>query len=120
MAAQNHEWTLSEVGSSEGLSGGDRHKPDGQVDFAASVEARQAVPTNGPENKFDLGGLAPGRVDVPDPDLESCIPEPFAGDSGTTLDFNAVAPDTDRGVSYDLEGDGAPAASSFPTGSVPS
>lgn len=113
MAAENHEWTLSDVGSSEGLSSNDRHKPDGQVDFAASVEARQAVPTNGPVNKFDLGGLVPGRVDVPDPDLESCIPEPFAGDSGSPIDFNAVAPEKD-GQRFDLDGSGAPAASGSP------
>lgn len=118
MAAQNHSWTLSEVGSSDGPSAGDRHKPDGQVDFAMSVEARQAVPSDGHSNTYDFSN-APGRVDVPDPDISGGIPDPGCGDTGTPLDFGAVAPDTDRGVVHDLEGVDAPAASSFALGRVP-
>lgn len=110
MPAENHEWTISNVGSSEGPSSGDRHKPDGQIDLQMSLEARQAVPTQGPEKFFDINP-APARVDVSDPELEGCIPEPYAGDQGQPVDFNAVAPDTDRGVVFDLEGDSAPEAS---------
>lgn len=115
MPAENHEWTISDVGSSEGPSSGDRHKPDGQIDLTMSLEARQDVTTDGPNTFFDINP-APGRVDVADPELEGCIPEPFAGDQGQPVDFNAVAPEesVDRQLadrSLDLDGHGAPAAS---------
>ncbi len=115
MPAESHAWTISDVGSSEGPSSGDRHKPDGQIDLQMSLEARQAVPTQGPNKFFDINP-APGPVDVTDPELEGCIPEPFAGDKGQPVDFNAVAPEAqvDRMLGpngYDLDGEGTSEAS---------
>ena len=113
MAAQNHGWTIGEVGASEGPAAGDRHKPDGQLDVSMSLEARQDVPYEVDFHKLaDISG-APGRVDVPDPSLAGGIPDPGCGDPGTTLDLGAVAPEKD-GQMYDLDGSGAPAASGSP------
>ena len=101
MAAQNHEWTLS-VPASRGASGGDNHKADGQEDVAFTVVARQDIANTTDGNTHNFA-LSLERINPPDGGVDNC----------TDLDFNAVAPDTDRGVSYDLEGDGAPAASRF-------
>lgn len=109
MAAQNHEWTLSEIGTSYGASSGDRHKTEGQEDIAFTVTARQDIANTNDGDTYNFSG-APGRVDVPNPCPPGCIPAPFAGESGTPLDFGAVAPDTAH-PAIDLDGSGAPAAS---------
>ena len=80
----------------------------GQVDFAMSKEARQDVPAAGPDNKFNFG-LSLERDNPPDGGVDNCSP----------LNFGSVAPDTDAGVSHDLDGESAPGASSFALGSVP-
>ena len=110
MPAQNHAWTINEIGTSDGPASGDRHKPDAQVDITPSLEARQNISSAGGDNKYDVNP-APERVAVPDPDISGSIPDPGCGDMGQPLDWNAVAPDTDRGVTYDLEGVDAPEAS---------
>lgn len=114
MPAQNHEWTLnaSDLGCSEGPSYADTHKPDGQIDFAPDfANARQDVPYQHDFHKYADVNPAPDRVDVADPNPDCGVPNPGAGDAGQPLPFDAVAPDTDRGVTYDLEGDGAPETS---------
>jgi hypothetical protein len=109
MAATSKMWTTNEVGCSEGASGADDCKPDGQVDFAADFKvARQALPTQAPEHQFDFSG-APERVDVPSPVQDGSVPNPGCGTAGTPLDFNAVAPQDD---SYIKGEGGAPAGAS--------
>lgn len=107
MAAQNHSWTMG-VPASHGASGGDNHKADGQEDVAWTPVARQDIANTSDGNTFNFG-LSLERDNPPDGGVDNC----------TDVDFGAVAPDTDRGVTHDLEGDGAPAASSFALGSVP-
>ena len=101
MAAQNHEWTTG-VPASRGASGGDNHKADGQEDIAFTVAARQDIANTTDGNTYNFG-LTLERDNPPDGGVDNC----------TDLDFNAVAPDTDRGVEYDLDGESAGDAASF-------
>lgn len=105
MPAENHSWTISETGTSEGPMGGDDCCVDGQINFVPNMgTARQDVPYEHDFHSRADVNPAPDRVDVPDPVLSGGIPDPGGSESGTPLDFGAVAPDTDRGVSYDIEG----------------
>lgn len=77
------DWTLGNVGNSPGPSSGDRHKPDGQIDFTPTWEdARQDVPYEHDFHKLADVNHAWGRVDVPDANLPHVTP----------IDLGSVAP----------------------------
>jgi hypothetical protein len=97
-------WALSDTGCSEGPSGRNEHKPDGQLDFQMSVEARQDIPYEHDFHKYADISFAPDRVDVPDPKPESGVPALFHGEQGQPLPFDQVAPE--RGPHGDLAPDG--------------
>jgi len=118
MPAENHEWTISDVGHGNGPSSGNTNKPGGQIDFTPDfANARQDIPWEHDFHKEADVNFAPGRVDVPDPiPGEFGCPAPFHGGKGQPVDFNAVAPEesVDRQLadrSLDLDGAGAPEAS---------
>ena len=105
MAAKNHPWTLGTIGTSKGASSADRHKAEGQEDVAFTVTARQDIANTTDGNTFNFD-LSLERIAPPDGGVDNC----------TDIDFNSVAPDTDRGVVYDLEGVDAPESSTFTLG----
>lgn len=121
MAADNHSWTIGDTGRGNGPKGSDDSLPGGQIDFKPDFKnARQDVPYEFDFHKLaDVSG-SPGRVDVPDPIPHGLgVPDPGCGDKGQPVDFGAVAPDTDRGVEYDLEGMGGSGHGGFALGDVP-
>jgi hypothetical protein len=100
-------WKLSDIGRSEGPSTGDRHKPEGQIDFAPNFsEARQDVPYEHDFHKLADVNFAAARVDVADPYPETGVPSPFCGDAGHPIDFNSVAPDDDTHGALAPDGSG--------------
>ena len=100
-------WKLSDIGTSEGPSSGNRQKPDGQIDFPPNLAtARVDVPYEHDFHKLADVNFAAGRVDVADPYPETGVPDPFCGDAGHSIDFNSVAPDDDTHGALAPDGSG--------------